>query len=262
MIRVGIGGWTYEPWRGGVFYPKALPKTQELAHASRHVTAIEVNGTFYSSQKPETFRRWAQETPDDFVFSLKAPRFAVNRRVLGTAGESIARFVDSGIGELKQKLGPILWQFAATKKYDPEDIAAFLALLPRAADGYTLRHVLEPRHETFVCADFVKQAREANVAIVLADSKEYPLIADPTSDFVYARLQESNAKLKTGYAPKDLDTWAAHAKSWASGKTPKALKLLAPADKASKSRDVFIFFISGAKERNPAAAQALIERVT
>src|SRR5438067_8143609 len=186
MIKVGIGGWTFEPWRG-VFYPKGLPQARELDFASRQVTAIEVNGTFYRTQKPEDFRRWAAETPDDFVFSLKAPRYAVNRRVLAEAEPSIARFIESGIVELKDKLGPILWQFAPTKAFDEKDFSAFLALLPRQFDGRQLRHVVEVRHKSFLVPEFVALARKAAVAIVLADHDTYPLLPDITGDFVYGR---------------------------------------------------------------------------
>ncbi len=173
MIKVGIGGWTFEPWRG-VFYPKGLPHAQELGFASRKVTAIEVNGTFYRTQRPQDFRKWASESPDDFVFSLKAPRYAVNRSVLAEAGPSIERFVESGISELKHKLGPILWQFAPTKKFDQKDFGAFLALLPKKAEGLPLRHVVEIRHPSFLVPEFIALVREAEAAVVLADHDEYP----------------------------------------------------------------------------------------
>jgi uncharacterized protein YecE (DUF72 family) len=260
MIRVGIGGWTYEPWRG-VFYPPGLAQSKELTHASRQVTAIEINGTFYGSQKPASFRKWHNETPDDFVFSVKGPRFAVNRRVLAEAGESIERFFASGVSELKAKLGPILWQFAATKKFDAEDFAAFVALLPAEVDGVKLRHALEPRHASFATPEFVALARKANAAIVFADSVKYPLIADLSADFVYARLQDAQAEIETGYSAKALDQWAKHAKTWSEGGAPDAFALVAPPAKARKQRDVFVFFINGAKERAPAAAQALIKRL-
>lgn len=261
MIRVGIGGWTYEPWRG-LFFPEKLPKTRELFHASRQVTSIEVNGTFYSTFKPQTFRNWHDETPDDFIFSLKAPRFAVNRRVLAEAGPSIAKFIDSGVGELKAKLGPILWQLPPFKKYDASDIAAFLALLPRQINGLALRHVLEVRHESFLCIPFVEQARQVGVAVVLADSLKYPLLADLTADFVYLRLQDAKADIETGYAPGELDEWTALARAWERGEEPERFSLVAPKATPQKSRDVFVYFINGAKERAPAAAQAMIQRLT
>ena len=260
MIRVGIGGWTYEPWRG-LFYPEKLPKTKELSHASRRVTSIEVNGTFYSTFTPSTFRRWAEETPDDFIFSLKAPRYAVNRRVLAEAGPSIGKFFGSGVEELKSKLGPILWQLAPTKKYDAEDIAAFIELLPKSIDGLKLRHVLEVRNESFRSADFIAQIRKANIAVVLVDSEKYPLIADLSADFVYARLQNAKADVETGYSAKALETWATLAKAWERGEEPEQFPLAAAKGKPLKSRDIFIYFINGAKERAPAAAEALIKRL-
>jgi uncharacterized protein YecE (DUF72 family) len=258
MIHVGIGGWTYEPWRG-LFFPEKLPKTKELFHASRRVTSIEVNGTFYSTFNPNVFRKWADETPDDFIFALKAPRFAVNRRVLAEAGPSIAKFFESGVSELKSKLGPILWQFAHTKKYNADDIAGFLALLPREFDGLKLRHVLEVRHETFCCAEFVAQARAADVAVVLADSQKYPLLADVTSDFVYLRLQDTQAEIETGYSADDLERWTKLAKVWERGEEPKEFPRLGEKPAPKKPRDVFVYFIAGAKERNPAAAEAMIK---
>lgn len=261
MIKVGIGGWTYEPWRG-LFFPEKLPKTKELSHASRRVTSIEVNGTFYSTFTPSTFKRWADETPDDFIFSLKAPRFAVSRRVLGEAGPSIEKFLASGINELKSKLGPILWQLPPFKKYDVDDIEAFLSLLPKNIDGLKLRHVLEVRHETFLSKDFIEQARKANAGIVLADSSKYPLLADLTSDFVYLRLQDAQAEIETGYSARAIDKWAALARLWEQGDQTEEHTLVAPRGRKLASRDVFIYFINGAKERAPAAAEALIRRLS
>lgn len=257
MIRVGIGGWTYEPWRG-VFYPKGLAQSRELEHASRAVTSIEINGTYYSTQKPESFRKWAKETPDDFVFSVKAIRFATNRRVLADAGSSVDKFLASGITELGKKLGPILWQFMPTKKFDVEDFGAFLSHLPNTADGLKLRHAVEVRHESFVTKEFVALARKHNVAIVLADSAKYPMIADITADFVYARLQQADAKVATGYTSAVIKKWAGLAKTWEGGGEPKDLPVLSAAPK-TKKRDVFIYMINGAKERAPAAAMALLK---
>jgi uncharacterized protein YecE (DUF72 family) len=256
-IRVGIGGWTYEPWRDGVFYPKKHPKTRELEYASRAVTTIEINGTYYSTQKPTSFRKWADETPDDFVFAVKAHRLATNRRVLAEAGPSIERFLTSGLSEMKSKLGPVLWQFANHKKFEPEDFEAFLALLPKTLDGNTLRHAVEVRHESFVVPEFVTLARKYGAAIVYAHHETYPEMADVTADFVYARLQQSAAKVATGYTGAALKTWAAHARDWAQGKAPKDLPTAGKTAKPAKT-DVFLYFISAAKERNPAAAQALL----
>ena len=259
-IRVGIGGWTYAPWRDN-FYPAKLPHSQELGYASRQLSAIEVNGTYYSSFKPPTFAKWRDETPDDFVLSLKASRFTTNRRVLAEAGESIQRFVDSGISELGHKLGPIVWQFMPTKVFDAEDFGAFLALFPKTTDGLTLRHVLDVRHPSFMTPDFLKLARKYQCATVFTDSPDFPSFADLTSDFVYARLMRSDAKLKTGYAPKALDAWAAAAQSWAQGSEPENLPRLEPAKAKVPPRDVFVFFINGAKEKAPAAAMALLQRL-
>lgn len=258
MIRVGIGGWTYEPWRG-TFFPEKLPKKKELFHASRRVTSIEVNGTFYSTFTPKTFRKWFDETPDDFIFSLKAPRFAVNRRILGEAGPSITKFLESGVNELKSKLGPILWQLPPFKKYDAGDIEAFLDLLPKTFENIVLRHALEVGHESFQTEAFILQARKANVAMVIADKPKYPLIADLTSDFVYLRLQNAEAEIDTGYGVEDLQKWATLARQWETGRGTEQLPLNAPLSKPRKSYDVFFYFINGAKERAPVAAEAIIK---
>jgi uncharacterized protein YecE (DUF72 family) len=257
-IRTGIGGWTYEPWRDN-FYPAGLPHAQELNYASRQLTSIEVNGTYYSTFKPPTFRKWHDETPEGFIFSLKASRFATNRKLLATAGESITRFLESGIVELGDKLGPIVWQFMPTKVFDPEDFAAFLELLPKKEGSRALRHVLDVRNESFCTLEFLALARKHKVATVFTDSDKFPSFADLTTDFAYARLMNSDAKLKNGYAPKALDGWAEAAKTWAAGGHPEDLPRIEDAKPTANSRDVFIYFINGAKEKAPAAAGALIE---
>lgn len=260
-IRVGIGGWTYEPWRGP-FYPPGLTHKRELEHASRHLTSIEVNGTFYGSQKPESFARWREETPDGFVFALKGPRFATNRRVLAEAGESVARFYASGVLELGDKLGPVNWQLAPTKQFQAEDFAAFLALLPREAERRALRHAVEVRHPSFRHKEAVAIAREHGVAIVVAGDAEYPQIADPTAPFVYARIMGTTDAHAAGYAPGELDAWAARARAWAAGKLPDDLETVGPAPKgAAVPCDVFLYVISGHKVSNPAAAMAIIARL-
>jgi uncharacterized protein YecE (DUF72 family) len=259
MIRVGIGGWTFAPWRGE-FYPKGLPQARELQHASRQLTSIEINGTFYSTQKPASFRKWAADTPDDFVFSLKGSRYVTHRRVLAEAGESIQRFLNSGVSELGDKLGPILWQMHPGKRFEPDDFAAFLELLPDKLDGRPLRHAVEVRHESFVDPAFVALLRRYAVAPVVVESDKHPMIADVCSDFVYARLQRTTEKEKTGYAGKALDAWAKRAQAWGEGGAPADLAALAgPPER--KPRDVFVYMISGAKVRAPAAAMALIERL-
>ena len=259
-IRVGVGGWTYEPWRSN-FFPEGLPHSRELEYASRQLTAIEVNGTYYSTMKPASFKKWHDETPDDFVFSLKASRYATNRRVLAEAAESITRFVESGIGELGRKLGPIVWQFMPGKVFEPQDFEAFLALLPSRIDGHALRHVVDVRHESFMTPDYLALARRYKVAAVFTDAEKFPSFADLTGDFVYARLMQSDAALLTGYADAALDAWAERARCWAAGGAPDDLPSLeAPAEGAAP-RDVFIYFINGAKERAPDAARALLARL-
>lgn len=260
-IRVGIGGWTFEPWRNN-FYPADLPHSRELEYASRKLTAIEINGTYYSSQKPETFAKWRDETPDGFVFSLKASRFATNRRVLGEAGESIERFVRSGITELGPKLGPIVWQFAPTKKFDAADFEAFLKLLPTQAGERRLRHVMDVRHDSFKNPDYLALARRYNAATVFTDSDEYPSFADLTSDFVYTRMMRTDPDLPQGVTAEALDQLAACGQAWRDGGEPAGLpKVEAGPAAAAAPRDVFMFFISGAKEKAPHAAMALRERI-
>jgi uncharacterized protein YecE (DUF72 family) len=260
-IRVGIGGWTFEPWRG-VFYPKGLPHAQELKYAAERLTSIEVNGTFYSTQSPKTFRKWAGEAPEGFKFALKGPRYAVNRRVLAEAGESIKRFLHSGITELGDKLGPILWQFAPTKKFDEADFGKFLELLPDKLDGHALRHVVEVRHDSFCTPDFVALARRFKTPVVFSEHATYPAIPDIASDFVYLRLQKGKDSVKTGYQPKALDAWAARLKSFAKGSVPADLPLIEKKNKSpAKPRDVFAYVIHEGKIRAPAAAMALIERL-
>jgi uncharacterized protein YecE (DUF72 family) len=261
-IRVGIGGWTYAPWRG-VFYPEGLAHARELEYASRQLTAIEINGTYYSTQKPATFAKWRDETPENFVFSLKASRYATNRRELAGAQDSIARFLHSGIAELGPKLGPIVWQFAPTKVFDPDDFGAFLALLPDELDGLPLRHALDVRHPSFACVEYVELARRHGAATVYTDSEDYPSIADRTGGFVYARLMRASTAFKAGYAPKALDAWAERLRVWARGADPVDLPRVEQKKSAAapRPRDVFAYFINGAKERAPAAARAMIERL-
>ncbi|MDQ2859185.1 MAG: DUF72 domain-containing protein [Pseudomonadota bacterium] len=261
QIRAGIGGWTFEPWRG-VFYPPGTRQADELAFASRQVTAIEINGTYYSSQKPETFAKWAAQTPDGFVFALKASRFCTNRRVLAEAGESVARFLGQGLVELGDRLGPILWQFMATKKFDAADFAAFLDLLPPCLEGRPLRHCVEVRDASFADPAFVALCRKRGVAICASESPDWPLIADVTGGFVYARLMTGSDDIETGYAGADLDAWAGRLRAWADGGAPPDLPLVSPASRPARTdRDVFAFFISAGKVRAPAAARALIERL-
>jgi uncharacterized protein YecE (DUF72 family) len=262
QIYIGIGGWTFEPWRG-VFYPKGLPHTKELAYASERLTSIEVNGTFYRSQTPATFRKWASEVPAGFIFALKGPRFAVNRRVLKDAGDSIKRFLDSGITELGDHLGPLLWQFAPTKKFDAADFGGFLELLPDTFNGRALRHVIEVRHDSFCTAEFIALLRKFKKPAVFTDHARYPNIADLTGDFVYARLQRGKDDIPTAYPPKDIAAWAKRLKVWAEGKAPDDLPTIEAAAKPKNApknvpRDVFAYVIHEGKVRAPGGAMALI----
>jgi uncharacterized protein YecE (DUF72 family) len=259
-IYTGIGGWTYEPWRG-VFYPKGLPHARELEYAGEHLTSIEINGTFYRTQSPATFRKWASEVPKRFVFSVKGPRYAVNRRALKDAGDSIKHFLNSGVTELGTRLGPLLWQFAPFKKFDEADFGGFLELLPKTFDGHALRHVVEVRHDSFKTPAFIALLRQFEIPVVFAEHETYPAIADVTGDFIYARLQKGDEKLKDGYPPKALDAWAARAKTWSQGGDPKDLTRVAKESAKKNPRDVFMYFIHEAKVRAPAAAVALIERL-
>ena len=259
-VRIGVGGWTFEPWRG-VFYPKGLPHAKELSYAAERLTSIEVNGTFYRSQTPATFRKWASEVPQNFVFALKGPRFAVNRRVLKEAGDSIKRFLDSGVTELGDHLGPLLWQFAPTKKFDGADFGKFLELLPRKLDGRALRHVVEVRHDSFCTPDFVTLIREFETPVVFAEHGKYPAIADVAGDFVYARLQKGNDEIKTCYPPKELDAWSKRFQAWADGSEPDDLPKVDKTKPKKEPRDVFAYVIHEGKVRAPAGAMELIARV-
>lgn len=259
-FRIGVGGWTYKPWRG-VFYPDGLAQTRELEFASRKLTSIEINGTYYGSQKPESFAKWHDATPDDFVFSLKAPRYATNRRVLSQAGRTIERFFTSGVMELKDKLGPINWQFMPTKKFDAADFEGFLELLPKRIDGRTIRHAVEVRHDSFRTPEFVAMARAYDVAIVLAAGSEYPQIADVTAPFVYARLMGTHETEEKGYPEEALDLWAERARAWNTGRIPDGLEAVSPRQADDVARTVYLYVIGGHKPRNPAAAMALIERL-
>jgi uncharacterized protein YecE (DUF72 family) len=259
-VRVGIGGWIYPEWRG-TFYPPGLPQRSELDYASRSLTTIEINSTYYGAQRPESFVRWHDETPDDFVFALKAPRFAMNRRVLAEAGPTIERFLASGVLRLGTKLGPINWQLTPGKRFDPEDYARFLELLPPEAEGVPLRHALEVRDKSFCTPEFVELARRHGAAIVVSGDSDYAAIADASAPFVYARIMGTRESEPYGYASDELDRWAQRASIWARGGTPDDLPTFGTPLDAKDGREVFIYVISGYKARNPAAAMALIERL-
>jgi uncharacterized protein YecE (DUF72 family) len=260
-IRAGMGGWTFEPWEG-TFYPEKLAKKKQLEYASRQVPTIEVNGTYYSGFTPATYAKWNAETPDNFVFSIKGNRFVTNRKVLADAGESMAKFFAQGLEELGQKLGPLVWQFAPTKRFEPDDFEGFLKLLPEKHASLKLRHALEVRHASFAVPEFVKLARKYGCAICYAHHHDYPEIADITADFVYARLQKGEDDIPTAYKLKEMEGWAARAKLWAAGGQPDDLPHADPDHKAkAEPRDVFIYFIHEGKIRAPHAAIALMERV-
>jgi uncharacterized protein YecE (DUF72 family) len=260
-IRAGMGGWTFEPWEG-TFYPDRLAKKKQLEFASRQVPTIEVNGTYYSGFKPDTYAKWNAETPDDFVFSIKGNRFVTNRKLLSEAGESMQKFFAQGLEELGPKLGPIVWQFAPTKKFEPDDFDGFLKLLPENHAGMKLRHVLEVRHGSFAVPEFVALARRHGAAICYAHHHDYPEFADVTADFVYARLQKGEDSVPTAYEPKALDRWAARAKLWAEGGQPDDLPLADPSARPeNRPRDVFVYIIHEGKLRAPQGAMAFMDRV-
>lgn len=241
-VLVGVGGWTFEPWRG-VFYPDGLPHRRELEFASGKLTSIEINGTYYSTFKLDSWRKWRDETPEGFVFSVKASRYCTNRRVLADAGPSIERFLSQGLTELGSKLGPINWQFMATKKFEADDFEAFLRKLPKKQDGVKLRHAVEVRHGSFACDRFYRLARKYRVAIVYADGEDVPAIDQATADFTYARIMTSREDQKNGLSAREIGAVAKKAGVW------------------SKRGDAFVYFISGAKVKNPLAAQALINKL-
>ncbi len=259
-IRVGIGGWTYAPWRGGMFYPAGLVQRRELEYASRRLTSIEINGTYYGAQKPATYARWRDETPEDFLFSAKAPQRIMESKSLAKTGHQVEDFI-GGIAGLGGKLGPLVWQFDKGKRIDSGQFETFVELLPTANAGRKLRHVLDVRDPGFVDAHYLALARRHGMATVFTDSDEHPSFADITADFVYARLMRSRAWIGTGYADAELDSWCERARRWAEGGDPADLPHIRAIAAPEAGRDVFLHFISGAKERNPAAAMALLERL-
>jgi uncharacterized protein YecE (DUF72 family) len=261
-IRTGIGGWVYPDWRKGNFYPEGLVQKRELEWASRQLGVIEINGTYHSLQKPESFRKWREATPDGFVFAVKGSSYITNRKVLAGAGPAFDKFLAQGLEELGDRLGPILWQLMATKKFEAEDVAAFFALLPRELKGLPLRHAIEVGHESFACREFVDIARKANVAIVWCEQESRTPIADRTADFAYLRCKQSVAEEPTGYPPGEIERIARLCRAWEKGEAPAGLPYAGdPADSRGKGGDVFAFMIAGAKERAPAAAMALAKRL-
>jgi uncharacterized protein YecE (DUF72 family) len=282
-VRIGISGWTYPPWRG-VFYPKGLLQKHELEYAAQQFRSIEINGTFYGMQRPDAFASWATQTPDDFVFAVKAPRFITHMRRLKDTETPLANFIASGLLRLGPKLGPILWQFPPNFRFDAERIEAFLRLLPhdtRAAvhlgrrhddrlkapawlkvdADRKLRHAFEIRHESFRTREFIDLLRHYDVALVCADTVEWPRLMDATSDFVYCRLHGSEELYASGYDDNALDDWARRVAAWARGGEPDDAERVAGKARRRR-RDVFLYFDNDAKVRAPADARGLIRRVT
>ncbi len=259
-IRAGIGGWTFEPWRG-VFYPDGLKQADELAYAASKLSTIEINGTYYSTFKPDSFAKWAAAVPDGFIFSVKASRFCTNRKVLADVGASSDKFFGQGLDQLGDHLGPILWQFMGFKRFEKDDFGKFLDGLPREVGGVPLKHVMEPRHESFRDPAFAQLCRDQNVGIVLADHEKYPMFADVTSDFVYMRLQQGSDDVATAYEDEPLTEWADRAATYAQGGVPGGLAMADPAFAPTKvKRDVFVYFIHEGKIRAPAAAMAFLDK--
>lgn len=256
QIRVGIGGWQFDAWNE-TFYPADVKKKDQLDYASRQLRTIEINATYYRGQKPETFAKWAASVPDGFVFAVKGNRFVTNRRELAQSADSMDKFFATGVTELGDRLGPILWQFAPTKKFDASNFTDFLDLLPQSHAGVKLRHAVEVRNESFCDPAFVELVRSRNVAIVGALHETYPAIWDVTADFAYVRLQTGSDDIETCYPPSDLARWAGPLNDWANGGAPDDLASVSPVAPANQSRDVFTFLISSGKSRAPAGAMAL-----
>ncbi len=281
-IRIGISGWRYKGWRG-VFYPKGLSGAKELGFAATSFRSVEINGTHYKLQKPEYFDRWAAETPEDFVFAVKAHRFITHLKRLKEVEEPLQRFFGSGVLRLGQKLGPVLWQLPARFAYDRERIETFFKLLPRDTQAaaalarrgrhikraaepsgppYRLRHAIEVRHESFVTPGFVELLRAYDVALVCSDGVDWPLVMDVTSDFVYCRLHGSEVLYASGYDQKAIRQWADRVVAWACGSQAASVRTIDRRTPAVVPRDVYVYFDNDAKVRAPFDAQQLIARVT
>lgn len=284
-IRIGISGWRYKGWRG-VFYPRDWPQRRELEFAASQFPSVEINGTFYSLQRPQSFAAWAAATPDDFVFAVKGPRYITHMKRLKDVETPLANFFASGIFRLGKKLGPILWQLPPNFRFDAKSLESFFKLLPqdtqkaealarrhdkwmteraetRAGAKRKLRHALEIRHESFRTAEFIELLREYNIALVCADTVEWPRLMDLTADFVYVRLHGSKVLYASGYGKKDIEAWARRVAAWAKGKEPgDAERVIDKPAARRRARDVFVYFDNDAKVRAPFDATKLITRVT
>ncbi|SFZ86584.1 Uncharacterized conserved protein YecE, DUF72 family [Devosia enhydra] len=261
VIRVGVGGWVFEPWREN-FYPEGLRQKDELAYAASRLGTIEINATYYGSQKRESFARWASEVPEDFRFSVKGSRFCTNRRILAEAAGSVEKFFAQGVGALGEKLGPINWQVPATKRFEAEDFEDFLKLLPRSIDGVPLRHAIEARSETFADARFLSLAQRYGVAVVMAADSDFPLLAAHTADFAFVRIMGTREGEAEGYPPEALDGWARRLEVIARGELPDDFPRIDGAPQGNGApAEVFVYVIDGNKPANPAAAMALIARL-
>ncbi|MCT7376401.1 DUF72 domain-containing protein [Chelativorans salis] len=283
-VRIGISGWTYPPWRG-VFYPQGLPQKRELAYAAEHFRSVEINGTFYSLQRPGSFARWSEETPDDFVFAIKGSRYITHMLKLRDARTPLSNFLASGVLRLGPKLGPILWQLPPQTAFDADRLEAFLALLPHDTEEAArlarrhdkrvsgrawlkpdakrpLRHAIEIRHDSFRTEAFIELLRRYGVAMVCADTPQWPLLMDLTADFVYCRLHGSEQLYTSGYDDEALDRWAKRVRAWERGGEPKdAERVLPPTKPLDRGRDVFVYFDNDVKVRAPFDADALAKRV-
>jgi len=283
-IRIGLSGWRYRPWRG-VFYPEDLRQRDELAYAASRFETLEINGTFYSLQRPGHFERWYDATPEDFVFAVKGPRYITHMLKLRNVQTPLANFLASGLLRLGHKLGPMLWQFPERLPFDAGRFEAFFEMLPRDTDAAArlarrhdhrlegrsalrvrhaqpLRHAVEIRHESFRDPAFIRLLRRHRIGLVVADTVDWPLLMDLTADFVYCRLHGSKELYVSGYGPTDIRRWAARIRHWSAGSEPDdASRVLPPGRPRASGRDVYVYFDNDAKVRAPADAAALVKRL-
>ncbi|WP_133479361.1 DUF72 domain-containing protein [Cognatilysobacter segetis] len=259
-IRIGIGGWTYAPWRH-TFYPQGLVSRRELEYASRRFSSIEINGTFYGARRAAEYAQWRDQTPEGFAFSVKAPQHITQRGPLAKCGKAAWAFLNGGLAELGDRLGPVLWHMPPSRVFDADDLAAFLDLLPRTLDGRPLRHVIEPGHPSFVDPRYIEVARAFGAGTVFTDAPDMPALGDVTGRVVYVRLMRSRVDLQEGYPPDDLDVWLSRLQQWSRGEDPVDMPRIAEPAPPLGQREVFAYFIGGAKQRNPAAAMAMIARL-